>query len=78
MSIKCRDKCIQQVRDKLAALTDVVESRIIAIKDPTESETDDSDITSLCVDQCAKFAECCRAKLGNSDILEAELAEILK
>lgn len=78
LSIKCKDECIQQVRDKLVTLTNIVESRIIAIKDPTESETDDFDIASLCVDQCAKFAECCRAKLGNSDILEAELAEILK
>lgn len=38
----------------------------------------EADITDLTVDQYAKFAECCRLKLENTAILEAELAEILK
>ena len=37
-----------------------------------------NDANTLYIDQCAKFAECCRARLDNNDILELELAEILK
>ena len=62
----------------LESLTNVIESRIIVTKDLVESSEDSFDAANLYIDQCAKFAECCRAKLANDEILEAELAEILK
>jgi hypothetical protein len=43
-----------------------------------EEDSTTVDISDLTVDQCVKFAECCREKLEASPILEAELAEILK
>lgn len=78
VSIKCKDKLVTKVRNIIDTMDNILESRIILTKDPTELSSEDIDISSLCVDQCAKFAECCRAKLDNNDILEAELAEILK
>lgn len=78
VSIKCKDFLVKQVRETVDTISNIIESRIIVTKDPAQLGTDDIDISSLCVDQCEKFAECCRAKLDNNDILEMELAEILK
>lgn len=78
VSIKCKDTLVKHVRNYIESIPNIVESRIIVTKDPTHLGIEDIDISSLCVDQCEKFAECCRAKLDNNDILEMELAEILK
>ena len=78
VSIKCKDSLLSEVRELLAELDNIIESRIILTKDYVETNNETADLSSLMVDQCAKFAECCRAKLDNSDVLEAELAEILK
>ena len=78
VSIKCKDFLLQEVRETLARLENIIESRVIITKDLVEAGQEVTDISSLVVDQCAKFAECCRAKLDNNAILEAELAEILK
>ena len=78
VSIKCKDFLVKQVRETVDTISNIIESRIIVTKDPAQLGTEDIDISSLCVDQCEKFAECCRAKLDNNDVLEMELAEILK
>jgi hypothetical protein len=78
VSIKCKDFLVKQVRETVDTISNIIESRIIVTKDPVQLGTEDIDISSLCVDQCEKFAECCRAKLDNNDILEMELSEILK
>lgn len=78
VSIKCKDFLLQEVRETLEGLENIIESRVIITKDYVENANEIADISSLMVDQCAKFAECCRAKLDNNAILEAELAEILK
>ena len=78
VSVKCKDNLVSETRTLLDQLATVIESRIIVTKDLNDAAETTLDISSLVVDQCAKFAECCRARLDNSDILEAELAEILK
>jgi DNA repair exonuclease SbcCD nuclease subunit len=78
LSIKCKDSMLSAVREQLETLPTVVDSRIIVIRDIVEGAENEIDISSLVVDQCAKFAECCRARLDNNEILELELAEILK
>lgn len=78
LSIKCKDSMLDEVRKYLESLTTVVDSRIIVMRDSTDNTGTTVDISSLVVDQCAKFAEYCRAKLDNNEILELELAEILK
>jgi hypothetical protein len=78
VSIKCKDYLVPKVRTTLEALPEILESRIIIIKDLNETSEDEFSASNLYIDQCAKFAECCRAKLANNEILEAELAEILK
>jgi hypothetical protein len=51
---------------------------MVLIKTFNETDEQEIDISDLEVDQCIKFAQCCREKLDNTPILEAELAEILK
>ena len=78
VSVKCADNCIEKARETIAANANILDSRIILIKTFSQTETDIVDISDLTVDQCVKFAECCREKIENTPILEAELAEILK
>jgi DNA repair exonuclease SbcCD nuclease subunit len=78
VSIKCVDKYVEYIREKIAQNPNIIDTRIILIKTFEESDSLAVDISDLAVDQCVKFAECCREKLDNTPILEAELAEILK
>ena len=77
VSIKAEPGNVQAVREAVAALSTIIESRIIITREIVDGEAAE-DITDLTVDQYVKFAECCREKLENTPILEAELAEILK
>ena len=78
VSIKCVDKYIEATREAVAANPNIIDTRLIMIKTFEETESSSIDISDLAVDQCVKFAQCCREKLDNTPILEAELAEILK
>lgn len=78
VSIKCVDKYVEATRERIAANPNIVDTRIILIKTFEEDPNQPVSISELAVDQCVKFAQCCREKLDNTPILEAELAEILK
>ena len=78
VSIKCVDKYVEATRERIAANPNIIDTRIILIKTFEEDPNQPVSISDLAVDQCVKFAQCCREKLDNTPILEAELAEILK
>jgi len=77
VSIQCSASLLKKAKEIIAAQTNIVESRVI-IKQELMTGEASADVMDLSVDQYVKFAECCRAKLENNEILEAELAEILK
>ena len=77
VSVRCKIAMAQKIRDKIATLSNIIDHRIVIIREINVS-TSENTIADLTVDQCVKFAECCREKIAASDILEAELAEILK
>lgn len=77
VSIKCKDTLVAELKELVASLPNIVEARIVITREVLSGETTE-DITDLTVDQYVKFAECCREKLENNAILEAELSEILK
>ena len=77
VSVKCKDVLVAEAKELIASLPNIIESRVVITREVTNGETAE-DITDLTVDQYVKFAECCREKLENTPILEAELAEILK
>jgi len=79
IQVRCLARFAEQVRQIIAENKSgaIIESRLIIIHEAANEETA-VDISDLTVDQHVKFAECCRACLENSEILEQELAEILK
>lgn len=79
LSIKCLDKLISILREKIETLTNIFEYRVIAVK-PTIENSDEITVETLSanVDHFARFVEFCRANIENSDILEFELAEVCK
>lgn len=79
LSIRCDEKLIAQTREVITASESIIEARLMIVKRFNSDSSDKSiSISDLVVDQCVKFAECCREKLENSPLLEMELAEILK
>ena len=79
LSIRCDESCIEAVRTIIKDSPYILEARVVMVKQFAASDEDTViNISDLVVDQCVKFAECCREKLEASPILEMELAEILK
>ena len=76
VSVQCPINIYQKVVDSLNNCSNIVESRIIIKQEYKNIEQ--ADITDLSIDHFAKFAECCKAKLENTKILEEELTEILR
>ena len=77
LSVKCKDTLVAEFKELIASLPNIVDTRVVITREIIAGETAE-DITDLTVDQYVKFAECCKEKLENTPILEAELAEILK
>ena len=79
LSVKCNENFITAARTIIQDNPNILDTRLIMIKNfEKTAEKDQIDISDLTVDQCVKFAECCREKIEASPILEMELAEILK
>lgn len=76
VSIKCQQALIEKARQKIDATTNIIDSRIILVKQYEET----SEVTSidLAVDHLTRFVECCKTNIENSTILEEELGEICK
>ena len=77
VSIKCEQTLIEQVKHRIAALDNIIESRIILTKHQVEAETETTEL-DLTVDHLARFIECCKATIENSSLLDEELSEICK
>ena len=77
VSIKCEQSLVEKVKQKIEALDNIIESRIILVKHYEEASEESQEI-DLTVDHLARFIECCKATLENSSLLEEELSEICK
>lgn len=76
VSVKCASNFIDKVRQKIDDNPNIVESRVILIRQYEENtEATELDLT---VDHLTRFIECCKASIENSTILEEELSEICK
>ena len=79
ISVKVSESLASKAREIIDANDGgkIVEHRLVVMHEETngESKVDPADLT---MDQYARFAQCCREKLENTEILEQELAEILK
>ena len=79
LSLKCKASLLEAVRKTIAETPTIVDSRVMVIRDTALTEgLNTNNIADLTMDHKGKFVECCREKIDNSDILEAELTEVLK
>lgn len=81
LTVKCIPELAEQVRAKITELRDkIVESRvIISMTNSTNNTTAALNIEDLRAgDHLEKLVECCKAIIGESDILDFELGEICK
>lgn len=79
LSLKCKASLAEQVKSQISKLKDrVLDYRLILIKDLETSEADNNLELDFTVDHLARFVECCKATIDNSNLLEEELAEICK
>ena len=77
VSVKCNSILLDQTKQRIDALSDnIVESRIIIVKNYEESE--DSVDIDLSVDHIARFVECCKANIENTVLLDDEISEVCK
>lgn len=76
VSIKCEQSLANEVKQKVASLANILESRVILIK--KYEETAESSELDFTVDHLARFIECCKATIENSSLLDEELNEICK
>lgn len=79
LSVKCLEPMLEATRAKISSVSSKLAGvRIITVRPQNESQKANEDISDLVMDHMTKFCECCRNKIDNTDILEAELAEICK
>ena len=76
VSIKCNQEFAEEVRRQVEAMPNIVESRIILVKQYAEAATTTE--VDLTVDHLTRFIECCKTNIENSAILDEELSEICK
>lgn len=77
VSIKCEQRLMEAVKQKVATIDNIIESRIIMTKQYIEMSEENTEL-DLSVDHLSRFIECCRANIENSAVLEEELSEICK
>lgn len=79
ISVKCLEPMVEATRAKISSISNKLAGvRIITVRPQNDSQKANEDISDLVMDHMAKFCECCINKIDNTDILEAELAEICK
>lgn len=76
VSIKCEEKLVVKLREFLVDLPNILESRIIVIKNYGEPEEDQ--VLDLTVDHLARFIECCKANIESTPLLDDEIAQVCR
>ena len=78
VSIKCLEDYVPQLKEKLAALTNIVQSKIIIYRKDVEVTTEAVKLNKSANNYMKQFSDCVIEKLGSNDIVRAELAEVCK
>ena len=76
MSIKCVSSLVDSVKAKLLELNNIIESRIILVHEHEDLKSLPE--VNLSVDHLARFVECCKANIVQTELLDEELSEICK
>lgn len=74
-------KCIDELKEEIQAVLNELSNKVIDVRITTVRQTVDAslgDIQDLSVDHLARFADFCRQKIDNSEILESEIIEVCR
>ena len=78
VTFKCKESLVEDLREYLELYSkNIIKKRELIIKESSSTGAE-FDISTLMMDHLTKFAEFCKSVIDNSDVLEAELAEVLK
>ena len=78
VSIKCESSLVDQVKLATNNIENIIESRIILIKNYIDSDDMQQTEIDLSVDHLARFIECCKASIESTALLDEEIAEVCK
>ena len=78
VSVKCLDSLVTKAREIIDKTKSIVETRIVTVKPTFSDGTTEYSLSDLTMDHLARFYEICKEKIENTDILDQELAEVLK
>ena len=78
VSIKCEHKLLNKVKEFVKQQPNIIEHRIIITRTLIDTDEEEASVKELQVDHLARFVECCRATIDNTQLLEEEIAEICK
>lgn len=78
VSVKCESSLAEQVKKAINDAENVIEYRIILIKNYAEFDDEKQTEIDLSVDHLARFVECCKANIEFTPFLEEELGEVCK
>jgi DNA repair exonuclease SbcCD nuclease subunit len=78
VSIKCDSRLAESVKQRITELKNtILESRIILMK-KFEVASEETLELDLSVDHLARFVECCKANIENTQLLEEEISQVCK
>ena len=78
ISLKCLDSLVAKTKETIEAHKNIIETRIVTVKPAFIDGSTEYDLSDLTMDHLARFYEICKEKIENTDVLEQELAEVLK
>lgn len=78
VSVKCISHLVEQCRKMLQDKNNIVEFKLMSFEESTGAEQDMSQIELKTIDHLEQFNLFCLNKLGTSDIVKAEIGEVIK
>ncbi len=78
ISLKCLDSLVAKAKEIIDKNKNIVETRIVTVKPVFSDGSTEYDLSDLTMDHLARFYEICKEKIENTDVLDQELAEVLK
>lgn len=78
LSIRGDSSLIEQIKNYISSLSNILEYRIVSIKNDATLSSETSSIEELQMDHLQKFIDFCKLNLSNTEILDKELAEVCK
>ena len=78
VSIKCLDSLVAKAKEIIDKNKNIVETRVVTVKPVFSDGSTEYDLSDLTMDHLARFYEICKEKIENTDVLDQELAEVLK